>query len=120
MFDRLITLNVLFIDRSMPYLAILAGQLLRKSLLIYSLINVFLYCYMAPKSVHYLYMILILLICYQSILIMKLFKTNNINIIEECRVNFGVILPSSLIPSRTNKFMLKMQFLDNSFCSKFN
>jgi len=30
---RLITLNVLFIDRSMPYLAILACQLLSKSLL---------------------------------------------------------------------------------------
>jgi len=29
--------------------------------------------------------------------LMKLF--NNINIIEECRVNFGVILPSSLITS---------------------
>jgi len=34
--------------------------------------------------------------------LMKLFKTNNINIIKECRVNFGEILPSSLITSRTN------------------
>jgi len=43
--------------------------------------------------------------------LMTLFKTNNINIIEECRVNFGVILPSSLITSRTNKLILKLQFL---------
>jgi len=51
--------------------------------------------------------------------LMKLFKTNNINIIEECRVNFAC-LPSSLITSRTNKFMLKLQYLENSFCSIFN
>jgi len=50
--------------------------------------------------------------------LMKLFKTNNINIIEECRVNFGVILPSALITSRTKKF--KLQFLQNSFCDIFN
>jgi len=29
--------------------------------------------------------------------LMKLFKTNNINIIKECLVNFGVILPSALL-----------------------
>jgi len=52
--------------------------------------------------------------------LMKLFKTNNINIIEECRFNFGVILPSALITSRTNKFMFKLQFLENSFCNIFN
>jgi len=52
--------------------------------------------------------------------LMKLFKTNNINIIEECRVYFGVILPSSLITSRTDKFMFKLQFLENSFCNIFN
>jgi len=53
-------------------------------------------------------------------LLMKLFKTNNINIIEECRVNFGMILPSSLVTRRTFKFMSKLQFLENSFCSIFN
>jgi len=52
--------------------------------------------------------------------LMKLFKTNNINVIEECRVNFGVILLSSLITSRTIKFMSKLQFLENSFCNIFN
>jgi len=52
--------------------------------------------------------------------LMKLFKTDNINIIEECRVNFGVILPCALITSRTNKFMFKLQFLENSFCNIFN
>jgi len=52
--------------------------------------------------------------------LMKLFKTKNIKIIEECRVNFGVILPSALITSRTNKFMFKLQFLENSFCNIFN
>jgi len=51
---------------------------------------------------------------------MKLFTTNTINKIEECRVNFGVILPSSLITSKTNKFMFKFQFLKNSFCNIFN
>jgi len=51
---------------------------------------------------------------------MKLFKPNNINIIEECRFNFGVILPSSLITSITSKFAFKLQFLDNSFCNIFN
>jgi len=51
---------------------------------------------------------------------MKLFKTNNINIIEECRVNFGVILPSALIISRINKFMFKLQLLENSFCIILN
>jgi len=51
---------------------------------------------------------------------MKLLKTNNINIIEECRVNIGVILPSSIITSRTNKCMFKLQFLDNSFYNIFN
>jgi len=51
---------------------------------------------------------------------MKLFKTNIIKIIEECLVNFGVILPSSLITSRANKFMFKLQFLENSFCNMFN
>jgi len=52
--------------------------------------------------------------------LMKLFKTNNINIIAECRVNFGVILPSALINNRNNKFMFKLQFLENSFCNIFN
>jgi len=50
---------------------------------------------------------------------MKFFKTNNINLIEECRINCGVILPSALISSRTNKFMFKLQFLENSFCNIF-
>jgi len=52
--------------------------------------------------------------------LMKLFKTNNINIIDKCRVHFGVILRSSLITSRTVNFMSKLQFLENSFCSLFN
>ena len=38
---------------------------------------------------------------------MKLFKTNNIKIIEDCRNMFGVTLPSSLITGRTNKFVAK-------------
>jgi len=57
--------------------------------------------------------------------LMKLFKTNiNIGLIEECRVNFGMMLPSSLalglITSITVKFMFKLQFLENSFCNIFN
>ena len=39
---------------------------------------------------------------------MKLFKTNNMSIVNECRVNFGVSLPSSLIANRTSRFVSKL------------
>jgi len=48
------------------------------------------------------------------------FRYYYINIIDECRVNFGVILPSSLITSRTIKFMYKLKFLENSFSNMLN
>jgi len=51
--------------------------------------------------------------------IMKLFKTNKINIIEECRVIFGATLPSLLITRKTRKFISKLKFLDNFICNLF-
>jgi Reverse transcriptase (RNA-dependent DNA polymerase) len=45
---------------------------------------------------------------------MKLFKTNNILIINECRELFGVDLPSCLITRRTDQFLHKLTFSNNS------
>ena len=47
--------------------------------------------------------------------LMKLFKTNNINIITECRDFFNVALPSDLITIRTDRFLAKMKYIDNFF-----
>ena len=52
--------------------------------------------------------------------LMKLFKTNNIAIIDECRLFFDVSLPSSLIVTRTNRFILKLKHVDNSLCQIFS
>lgn len=52
--------------------------------------------------------------------LMKLFKTNNITIIDECRLFFDVSLPSSLIVTRTNRFILKLKHVDNSLCQIFS
>jgi len=40
---------------------------------------------------------------------MKLFKTNNIQIIDECLDFFGITLPTSVIVSRTIIKMILMQ-----------
>ena len=45
---------------------------------------------------------------------MKLFKTNNILIINECRELFGVDLPSCSITRRTDQFLHKLTFSNNS------
>jgi len=50
---------------------------------------------------------------------MKLFKTNNINIIEECRFIFGVTLHSLLITRKTNKFISKLKFTESFICNLF-
>ena len=52
--------------------------------------------------------------------LMKLFKKNNITIIDECRLFFDVSLPSSLIVNRTNRFILKLKHVDNSLCQIFS
>ena len=52
--------------------------------------------------------------------LMKLFKTNNISIIDDCRLFFNVSLPSSLIVTRTNRFILKLKQVDNLLCQIFS
>ena len=51
--------------------------------------------------------------------LMKLFRTNNITIIDECRSFFNVTLPSSSIISRKDRFSLKYKQSDNFFCKLF-
>ena len=41
-------------------------------------------------------------------LLIKLFCTNNLSVIEECRHNFNIALPSELLCMRAEKFMLKL------------
>jgi len=48
---------------------------------------------------------------------MKLFKTNSINIIEECRVIFGATLHSLLINHKTSKFITKLETKVHCFLS---
>lgn len=40
-------------------------------------------------------------------MLMKLFKTSNIEIIDSCRYYFNFLLPSEILPIRTRKFMEK-------------
>ena len=51
--------------------------------------------------------------------LMKLFRTNNITIIDECRLFFNVTLPSSSIATRKDRFLLKYKQSDNFFCKLF-
>jgi len=81
------------IDRSMPYLAILAGQLLRKSLLnivTHKCLPILLYgtevCPVSKSDTNSFDFAI-------NRFLMKFFNTNDINIIEEFRVHFDVILP---------------------------
>ena len=41
-------------------------------------------------------------------LLMKLFCTNNLSVIEECRHYFSITLPSELLCRRVEKFLLKL------------
>ena len=41
-------------------------------------------------------------------LLMKLFCTNNLSTVEECRYYFNFALPSELLPVRAEKFLLKL------------
>jgi Reverse transcriptase (RNA-dependent DNA polymerase) len=52
--------------------------------------------------------------------LMKLFKTNNILIVNECRDIFGIDLPSFLIHARTSRFMLKINCSDNILLNLFS
>ena len=49
--------------------------------------------------------------------LMKLFRTNNVNIIDDCRLFFNITLPSSLIKSRSNAFIARYKQTDNRMCN---
>jgi len=49
-------------------------------------------------------------------LFMKLFRTGSIDVVQECRSNFGIKLPSCLIKKRQDKFLSRFNSLDNVFC----
>ena len=51
--------------------------------------------------------------------LMKLFQTNNIYIIEDCRFHFRITLPSKLIETRSQRFVNKYNSGFNSFCKLF-
>jgi hypothetical protein len=51
--------------------------------------------------------------------LMKLFRTNNISVIDECRLMFGMKLPSTLIASRITRFISQIQFVNNSLLNLF-
>ena len=49
-----------------------------------------------------------------KIFLMKLFKSVNVGLINECRIIFGVKLPSELIAERIKKFICKLLASDHS------
>lgn len=51
--------------------------------------------------------------------LMKLFKTTNNSIIQECIAFFNFRLPSSLLVKRTEVFLEKFSECDNFFCKRF-
>ena len=51
--------------------------------------------------------------------LMKLFKTNNILIVNECRDQFGIDFPSFSINARTSRFMSKIKCSDNILLNIF-
>ena len=50
-------------------------------------------------------------------LFMKLFKTNNIEIVELCQYQFGFEKPSVLWKKRVSRFNVKFDTSDNAFCN---
>jgi len=50
-------------------------------------------------------------------LLMKLFNTSSIDILNECRVMFNIQSVSSLTVCRRQKFLTKFMDIDNSVCS---
>jgi len=51
-----------------------------------------------------------------SIVFMKLFRTNNIDVINYCHTQFNFALPSVLIEQCSRKFVVKYRLCDNVFC----
>ena len=52
--------------------------------------------------------------------LMKLFKTNNISIVNECRELFGIVLPSISIALRTSRFLSKIKYSNNLLLNLFH
>ena len=48
--------------------------------------------------------------------LMKLFRTGSIDVINDCRLYFGIPLPSTLIDRRSAAFINQYSFTDNSIC----
>lgn len=51
--------------------------------------------------------------------LMRLFKTNKMEIIQDCVNYFNIKLPSSLLNTRSERFLVKYRVCDNLFCSLF-
>ena len=47
---------------------------------------------------------------------MKLFKSNNIDIVRKCQKEFAFSLPSVLLAHRSEHFLVKYKDCDNAFC----
>ena len=47
----------------------------------------------------------------------RIFKTGNRNVVRECFAYMGFLLPSELIPARSYRFLFKLQFTTNLYCS---
>jgi len=52
--------------------------------------------------------------------IMKLIKTNNNNIIDECHAIVGVTLPTLLQTRNNSEFIWKFKCTENCICNSFN
>jgi len=49
----------------------------------------------------------------------KLFRTNNIDVVNYCRMQFNFELPSVTIAQRSRKFVDKYRLCDNAPCKSF-
>jgi len=47
---------------------------------------------------------------------MKLFQTNNIDIVNYCRAQFEFDLPSTIVEKRSKKFVAKYRSCENVIC----
>ena len=51
--------------------------------------------------------------------LMKLFKANNMSIIDDCRMYFNFKLPSALLVTRKASFLDKYSSCNNNLCKQF-
>jgi len=48
---------------------------------------------------------------------MKLFKTKSIDVVKACQSFTGSEVPSCVLKRKTDKFILKFNCVDNTFCN---